>query len=180
MSWVTGWDNGGVEAGVVTFNGRFGVVTAELGDYIAGQITDGVSTLGGATVLASLDNAKTAIDALGARPVMLVPPELTSLVAGNVTRLVYRGPSGVIDAMDVVMSGGLSALTTATLQLAIEGADVTDGLVSIPAGSAGAGTVHSATPSADNTIADGDVISVTTGGLNLLDTRATVTLRLAL
>lgn len=67
MNWVTGWDNGGAAAGVSTFNGRFGVVTAELGDYIAGQITDGVSTLGGATVLESLDNAKTAIDAVSAR-----------------------------------------------------------------------------------------------------------------
>lgn len=115
-----------------------------------------------------------------AAPAMLVLPELTSLVTGNTTRMVYRGPSGIIDAMDVVMSGGLTILTTATLQLAINGSNVTGGSVSIPAASAGAGTVHSATPIADNSIADGDVISVTSGGLNLLSSRATITVRLAL
>lgn len=113
-----------------------------------------------------------------ARRPMLALPELRTLVTGTTTGLIYRGPSGTIDAMDIVLWGGLTILTTTTIQLAINGTPVVDGEVSIAAANAGSGTTHSTTPTSANTIADGDVISVTTGGLNLLATRASVTVRI--
>lgn len=102
--------------------------------------------------------------------------DVTSLVAGTEAGIVYRGPSGTIESFDAVLWGGLTALTTTTITLEINGTAVTGGAISIPAANGGAGTTHSATPTANNEVTDGDVISASIGGLNLIVTRANLTI----
>lgn len=102
--------------------------------------------------------------------------DVVSLVAGSEAGFVYRGPAGEITSFDAVLWGGLTALTTTTIALEINGSAVTNGTISIAAANGGAGTTHSASPTAANSVDDGDVISASVGGLNLIATRANLTI----
>lgn len=81
---------------------------------------------------------------------------------------VYRIAAPKAGAITKIISTLDAALTTgdATLTGKIGATAITTGVVTITQASAVAGTVNSAEPTALNTVAEGDVISVTVGGAN--------------
>lgn len=79
-------------------------------------------------------------------------------------RYVHRGPDATIESISTVAN---QALTTgeATLTASIGGMAVTDGVVTIASGGA-EDDVDVATPSAENLLTEGDVLTLTVGGSN--------------
>jgi len=124
-----------------------------------------------------------ALDVLGARmtaaeqPTVVVPGTVSAL--GGDAYVAYRGPTRSIIGITAVLDGGLTVLSSLTLTASINGVPVTDGVIQITAASAGAGTTHSCTPTADNVVVDGAVVRINASTLlNLLPTTGAITLLL--
>lgn len=84
---------------------------------------------------------------------------------------------GAITSVKSVLNAAL-ATGDATLTVAVNGSDVTDGVITATQSGSAAGDVDSATPSAANTFSAGDVITVTGGGSSTATATAGVTLQL--
>ncbi len=115
--------------------------------------------------LSDIASAATARANIGANKVPL-DLEVADLV--GVDAKVYRRVSPVAGLIKKVYSVIDAALTTgnATLTTKIGATAVTNGVVTITQAASAAGDVDVATPTALNTVAIGDVISVTVGGTN--------------
>lgn len=79
-------------------------------------------------------------------------------------RYVHRGPDMTIESISTVANQALTS-GPATVTASIGGMDVTDGVVTIASGGA-EDDVDVATPSAANTLTEGDVLTLTVGGTN--------------
>lgn len=117
--------------------------------------------------LSDLGTAATARTNLGGgADKVCLPMGPVSLVGGDAAVLRMVAPvAGDIKAIRTVLNG---ALTTgdATLTGKINGDAITTGVVTITQAGSAAGDVDSAVPTAANTVAVGDVISLTVGGTN--------------
>lgn len=85
--------------------------------------------------------------------------------------------AGSITKIRSVLNGAL-ATGDATLQAKINGTNVTNGLITATQSGSAAGDVDVATPTAANTFAAGDVISITGGGASTATATANVSLQL--
>lgn len=93
--------------------------------------------------------------------------------------MIYQGPAAEITKATVVVDGGL-AVGSATVQLRINGTNVTDGSVTFPLVGTAAESELQATPSAANVLAKGDRISAHVSGLAVsAGVTATITLELS-
>jgi len=99
---------------------------------------------------------------------------VATLVGTGVTRVVAP-KAGTITKIYSVISGALGT-GDATLTASIGGAAVTGGVVTITQSGSAAGDVDSATPTALNTFAAGDVLEFTVGGTNDQAVNAQLTL----
>jgi len=124
--------------------------------------------------LDDVDDAPTARANIGANLVALAFPALAALDGTDPIYLV----SPVAGTLTKIHSAIDGALTTgnATLTAEIEGTPVTNGVVTITQAGSAAGDVDSATPSAANVVAVGDLITITPGGTNDAVQTAAVTL----
>ncbi len=115
--------------------------------------------------LSDVADAATARANIGANKVAL-QVRASNLVGADAK--VYRVVSPVAGTLKKVYSVIDAALATgnATLTTKINAGTVTNGAVTITQAGSAAGDVDSATPTAANTVAIGDVISVTVGGTN--------------
>jgi hypothetical protein len=94
---------------------------------------------------------------------------------------VIRMPSPCAGKIVLIQSAANAALATgdATLTAKIGTNAVTDGVITITQSGSAAGDVDSAVPSAANTVAVGDMISITGGGSSSATATATVTVTIA-
>lgn len=101
-----------------------------------------------------------------------IPIRVATLVGSNV----YRAPAPVAGQITMIWSVIEGILTTgdATLTVKNGATAITDGVITITQVGSAAGDVDSATPSALNTVAVGDSLSVTVGGSNATATAANV------
>lgn len=104
--------------------------------------------------------------------------QLGSLSTKGADAAVLRFVSPVAGAIAKIYSVLNAALATgnATLTAAINGTPVTGGAITVTESGSAAGDVDSATPSAANTVAAGDVITITGGGSSTATGTATVSL----
>lgn len=120
-----------------------------------------------ASNLSDLANAATARSNLGggANKVILEIRDVDLVGANAEVKRVVSPVAGTIAKLYSVING---ALTTgdATLTGKIGATPITDGAITITQAGSAAGDVDSATPSAANVVAVGDVISITVGGTN--------------
>lgn len=139
-------------AGVWVYSG-FDVLTSPAGALLA------------ASNLSDLANAATARTALGGganKIILHLDPVSTRATDAAVVRCVAP-VAGTIAKIYSVANGAL-ATGNATLTAKINATAITDGVITITQAGSAAGDVDSATPSAANTVAVGDVISLTGGG----------------
>jgi hypothetical protein len=120
-----------------------------------------------ASNLSDLADAATARDELGggANKMMLEIRDIDLVGANTEVKRVVSPIAGDIAKIYSVIDG---ALTTgnATLTAKIGAVAVTDGAITVTQAGSAAGDVDSVTPSAANTVAVGDVLSITVGGTN--------------
>jgi hypothetical protein len=96
---------------------------------------------------------------------------VTSFIPSNVSataqvaRYVHRGPEKRIVSITSVINAAL-ATGDMTLTAAIGATPVTGGVITVTQSGSAAGDVDVATPTAANTLSDGDVLSITVGGTN--------------
>jgi hypothetical protein len=117
--------------------------------------------------LADVADAAVARENLGIVQWVSLPRLNVVGASANVYRYVH--PTGAPSAtLTRIMSALTGALTTgnATITAAINGVAVTNGLVTITQAASAAGDLDSATPTAANVIAAGQVLSFTIGGTN--------------
>jgi hypothetical protein len=135
------------------------------------------TALGGTEIGQALFTAATA--AAAQETLQLEPPQiaLTVAVATLVGTNVYRVVSPVAGTVISIYSVIAGALTTgnATLTGKIDTTAITGGALTLTQAGSAAGDVDSATPSANNEVEEGDVLSVTVGGTNDAAVGATVT-----
>lgn len=77
---------------------------------------------------------------------------------------------GIITKMWSILGGSGLATGDATLSAKVGAATVTGGMITITQSGSGIGDVDSATPSANNTVVPGDLVSITVGGSNTANT----------
>lgn len=99
--------------------------------------------------------------------------EISLVGSGAAVRRIVAPIAGTITAIRTVLNGALTS-GNATLTAKIGANAVTGGVVTITQASSAAGDVDSATPSAANTVAVGNVISLTAGGTNDASVTASV------
>ena len=132
-----------------------------------GVLSDPSGALMAANNLSDLASAATSRANLGggANKVPVAVPDIDLVGANTQVKRVVAPVAGVIAAIRSVISG---ALTTgdATLTAAINGTPITGGAITVTQSGSAAGDVDTVSPSAANTVAVGDVISVTVGGTN--------------
>lgn len=132
-----------------------------------GVLSDPSGALLAANNLSDLASAATSRANLGggANKVPVAVPDIDLVGANTQVKRVVAPVAGDIAAIRSVISG---ALTTgdATLTAAINGTPVTGGALTVTQSGSAAGDVDTVTPSAANTVAVGDVISITVGGTN--------------
>lgn len=90
------------------------------------------------------------------------------------TAYVASSKYGKIKAAYAVIDGAIIT-GNATLQMTINGTNVTNGLITIIQSGSAAGQVFSCTPSALNTVAEGDVIGFVQGGSSANTVKAYIT-----
>ena len=88
----------------------------------------------------------------------------------------YYGPTGTVTEIAGVVNGSIAMIASATLTVAINATPITDGALVFNSNYS-AGDKVTATPTADNVLADRDEIHVTQSGLNLVAGTATLYLR---
>jgi hypothetical protein len=98
-----------------------------------------------------------------------IPLRVATLVGTGVSRVIAKY-AGTLSRVNTITEGSL-AVGNATLTAAINGVPVTNGVVTITQAGSAAGDKDQATPTAANTVAVGDELSLTCGGTN---TTATV------
>lgn len=123
-----------------------------------------ISGLAAANNLSDVVSAPAARAQIGANLVVL-EKLVPSLVAGAVARLIAP-VAGTIARIWSVLEGDELATGNATITAAINGTPVTNGVVTITQAGSALGDIDSATPSAANVVAAGDVITLTVGGTN--------------
>lgn len=131
-----------------------------------GPVSSPAGALLAANNLSDVANAGTARANLGANKVAL-QLHAADLVGGNAA--VYRVVSpvaGTIKKLWSVLLHAALATGDCTLTASINGTPITDGAITIAQAGSAAGDVDSATPSAANVVAAGDVIEITVGGTN--------------
>lgn len=121
--------------------------------------------------LSDVASAATARANIGANKVAL-STRVTTLVGTGVYRIVSP-VAGTITKIWSVIDGVLTT-GNATLTGKIGATSITNGLITITQAGSAAGDVDSATPTALNTVAVGDVLSVTVGGTNATASSAEV------
>lgn len=91
--------------------------------------------------------------------------EISLVGSGAAVRRIVAPIAGTITAIRTVLNGALTS-GNATLTAKIDSSAVPGGVVTITQADSAAGDVDSATPTAANTVAVGNVISLTVGGTN--------------
>lgn len=132
-----------------------------------GMLSDPSGALLAANDLSDLDTPATARTNLGggADKIVLSVPDLDLVGANAEVKQIVAPVAGNISKIYSVINGALET-GNATLTAAIGATPVTSGVITITQADSAAGDVDSATPSAANTVAVGDVISITVGGTN--------------
>lgn len=95
---------------------------------------------------------------------VIVMPDLTASGA-DVQRIPVLH-NGAITKIASVLEGSALVTGDCTLTVSINGTPVTDGVVTIAESGSAVGDYDSATPTAANTVSEGDVIEITVGGSN--------------
>lgn len=100
------------------------------------------------------------------------------IASGNaIMYYIHRGPSAVITRLDSALSAAL-ATANATLTANIGVTAVTNGVLTITQSGSAAGDLDTATPTAANVLADGDVLRLVLGGGNTAAVFADVSIHL--
>lgn len=134
-------------------------------------LTAGVPTRSPVGVIAGVDSAgvhvlfdehilRAVID--GQR--VFVPVRVTTLVGANVYRVLSPVAGKVVQISSVIE--GVLTVGDATLTAKINGVAITDGVITITQAGSAAGDKDFAVPTAANTVAVGDELSLTVGGTN--------------
>ena len=142
-----------------------------------GAVVSAAGSLAVANDLSDLSDAATARGNLGVNTIH-VPVHGLSLVGADATVVRLVAPvTGALSGITSVLEDAL-ATGDATITAAIDGVDVTDGVVTIAQAGSAAGDIDAAMPSALNAVVAGtSVITLTVGGSN--DATATAGLMLA-
>lgn len=111
------------------------------------------------------------------KPAAFLPVRIATLVGAGVTRIVSPSKGRITKLRSVI--DGVLTTGDATITAAINGAAVTNGVITITQAGSAAGDVDVATPTALNEVNVGDVISLTVGGTNATATPATVGIEIA-
>lgn len=114
------------------------------------------------------------IAAAGGELVTLTVDSVSSKASDAAVARLVSPVAGTVGLVQTVINGAL-ATGDATVTAAINGTGITTGVVTITQDSSAAGDVDSATPTALNTVAVGDLITLTVGGAST----ATATLNAA-
>ena len=108
-------------------------------------------------------------------------PRTISMVTGDTVIGKYYGPpAAVIECCAINQDLTDTLVDPCELTPSIEGVPIDDGVMTFAAGSTSPGTQVTAEPTAANVLADGDRISVQSGGGNAIEGTAMVTLKLLL
>lgn len=121
--------------------------------------------------LSDVASAATARANIGANKVCL-SLRVTTLVGAGVHRIVSPVAGTITKVWSVI--DGVLTVGNATLTGKIGATNITDGLITITQAGSAAGDVDSATPTAAQVVAVGDVVSFTVGGTNATATSAEV------
>jgi hypothetical protein len=116
---------------------------------------------------------------LAAAPQSIVMTVQSNVSAtAEVRRYVHVGPTRRITSLRSIISAAL-ATGDMTITAAINGVAVTGGVLTVTQAGSAAGDIDLATPSAANTINEGDVLTLTVGGTNTGAGRTDVTVELS-
>lgn len=161
------------------------ITKAEIGDVcwlvddqtVAKTCGDGTRSPAGVVVDVDALGVWVAVNAAGRAPTA-IPVALGSLSTKAADAAVLRFVSpvaGVITKIQSVMNAAL-ATGDATLTAAINGTDITTGVLTLTQSGSAAGDVDVCTPTALNTVAVGDVVTLTGGGASTATATANVSL----
>jgi hypothetical protein len=126
--------------------------------------------------LSDVSNAATARTNLsgGANKIALVLGDISTKGADAAVLRIVSPVAGTVDKIYSVLNAAL-ATGNATLTGKIGAAAITNGAITITEAGSAAGDIDSASPSAQKTLAVGDILSITGGGTSDATSTATVT-----
>ncbi|WP_054310507.1 hypothetical protein [Mesorhizobium sp. 1M-11] len=128
--------------------------------------------------VAGIGDGRTWIDIpLATKDLAVATVRVATLVGADVTRTIAAVKGRIVRLRSVI--DGVLTTGDATITAAINGVEVTDGVITITQAGSAAGDVDEAVPTALNEVEPGDVISLTVGGTNATATPATVVVEIA-